>query len=138
MRYLYYTIYLFYKKVIKIEYLGDTSFFYSNLILGFFETIFLFTIFRFYLLYFRNGQYIDYSEWWFFCSLIILYSFNVYYFNNRKNNIIKTISSKSKKNKILIIVMSSIFLFCIILLYLYSSTLIRINNGFYTCDVWAK
>lgn len=130
MQYLYYTIYLFYKKVIKIEYWGDTPFFYCNIVLALFESFFIFSLVNIYYLYSYNGNFIDYSEWWFFGVGMILFLFNTYYFKESKNNIIEGISVKSKKRKNLIIFGSTIVFLVLTWLYFHTGTLIRINNGF--------
>ena len=130
MRYLYYTIYIFYKKIIKIGYWGDEPFFYCNIVLALFQSFLIFSILNFYLLYSYNGEYIDYSEWWFIIIGMFLFLFNSYYFKERKKIIIKDISIKPKKRKILIILSSFFVLSFLIWLFFHTGTLIRLNNDF--------
>jgi len=132
MRYLYYTIYIFYKKIIRIEYWGDNPFFYCNIVLALFESFLIFSLLNLYLLYLYSGTFINYSKWWFFAIGMILFLFNSYYYKSRKSNILKEMSIKSKGRKAIIFI-SSILLFLLITwLFFHTGTLVRMNNGFPT------
>ncbi len=132
MHYLYYTIYIFYKKIIRIEYWGDKPFFYCNIVLALFESFFIFSLLNLYLLYLYGGMFINYSKWWFYAIGMILFLFNSYYYKRRESNILKEMSIKSKENKTIIFICSFLLFLLITWSFFHTGTLVRMNNGFST------
>lgn len=130
MKYLYYTIHLFYKKIVRIEYWGDTPFFYCSIVIAVLQTFILFSCVNLYLLEVSKGEYVGYSPWWFFLFGMGMFLVNRFYFKDKKENIIKEISAKSKIFRNTIVILSIIFILIIIKMYFYTGDLIRTNNGF--------
>ena len=128
MKYLYYTLYLFYKNIIKIEKWGDRPFFYCNIVLALFQTFFLFAIVNICFVLLGDGSKIDYSELWFFIIGMGLFALNRVYFKPREKRIIKELSSKSKTTQTIIVVISVVVMIFVVRAYFYSGDLLRSVN----------
>lgn len=120
---------MFYVKLEKRKILKDSPFFYSILAKSVFETLFLTSIYNFYLYYNFKGDEISYSKAIPMIVVLITFAINYFYFNNKSKYIINHISNKSNsfKNRIKWLCIS--LLICILILFFYSSTLIRLNNS---------
>ncbi len=128
MKYLYFSIYMFYKKIIRIEYWGDKPFFYCSLLISLFEGFLIFILLNYYLLYTSKGNYIGLSKMFSFIVVMLLFFINTKYFKNKEAKIIKELSSKSKKDKIVIFFISFVILAFIVFFYFHTGTLIRDHN----------
>lgn len=128
MKYLYYSLYLFYKKIIKIESWGDKPFWYCTIVLALFQTFLLFAIVNLCLVYFGNGDKIDYSEIWFFGIGMLLFVLNRVYYKPREERLLKKISSKSKTTKNIIVIVSVLVMILIAKTYFFTGDLIRDVN----------
>ncbi len=128
MKYLYFSLYEFYKKIIKIEYWGDTPSHYCNIVLALFETMMLFSVIDYVLLLNYKESQISYSPLIPFSIAMFLFFFNKKYFKNKEAKIIKELSSKSKKDKIVIFFISFVILAFIVFFYFHTGTLIRDHN----------
>ena len=65
-KYLYFTIYYFYDNILKIRNWNDTPTFYANIVLALIQTMIISSCYNYYLIYYSNIDYINYSKWWFF------------------------------------------------------------------------
>lgn len=128
MKHLYYTLYLFYKKVIRIESWGDTPFWYCTIVLALFQIFLLFGIINIYLLNFNNGNKIDYSEFLPFTIGMIFFLINRFYFRPREKKILVDMSSKSKASINITIILSIIVFVLIAKFYFYTGDLVRDFN----------
>jgi len=131
MKYFFYVIYMFYKKVIKIEQWGDTPFFYTNMVLALFQTFILDIIKDFYLLYSMKGEMIltvKYYSLIFFITGMLLYFANRAYFLNKEKKILKEMNNKSFLEKVIINILIVVVLIFIFYHFIHTSILIRENN----------
>ncbi len=128
MKYLYYTLYVFYKKIIKIESWGDKPFWYCTIVLALFPTFFLFAIVNLFLVKLGDGGKIDYSELWPFITGIGLFFLNRAYFKSREERLLKEISSKSKTSRTIIVVISVAVMILALRAYFFTGDLIRNVN----------
>ena len=128
MKYLYFSIYVFYKKVVKIEYWGDTPFHYCNIVLSLFETMLLFSIIDYVILLNYKGTYIAYTPLIPFLGAMIIFFINKKYYRTREKKIIKELSKKDSKTKFLIYFLSLVFLLIVIYIFYLKGSLIRENN----------
>lgn len=130
MKYLYYTIYLFYKRIIKIEKWGIAPIVYCSSIISILQTFILFSLVDFYLLYVQKSNYIDYPVILIPIVGVVFYQINWRFFEKREDLYLKEISSKPKIFRNLTVSLSLIFIFFILKLYFYTGDLVRLNNGF--------
>jgi hypothetical protein len=126
MRFIYYTIYWFYDRVIRVNWY-DTPRFYTNIFLALIYNFVIFSFWKIYLLNTVSGH-IDYSKWWFFSLGILLYFFNRVYFRSKGDFIVKEISRYPKgKRKIIRTVSFTIIILCAFM-YFYTGFLVRNHN----------
>lgn len=130
MKYIFFSIYTFYKNVVRIEYWGDTPFFYCYIVFALLESFILFSVVNYYLLYTRKGEYIDYPVWLFFTVTMVFFFLNRSYFKGKEKKIINGISLKSKNDKNIILLLSFFSIVITIIIYFHTGNLIRSNNGF--------
>ena len=122
---------MFYKKVIKIEQWGDTPLFYTNMVLGLFQSFFINILLKFYLIYTKKGEVIIFFKHYtlvFFAIGMLFYVLNRQYFKNKEQKILNEISKKPILNIFFIYIFVIIVLTTIAYFFLKSSILIRENN----------
>jgi hypothetical protein len=123
MNYLYYSIFTFYTKIIKIQNWGDSPHFYCSGLISVLESMLFFSILDFYLIHNYSFESLKYSKWIPIISTILLFAINHYYFKYRKEELINNISKKTIKKRRLINMISLIIVLSIISLFLYSGGL---------------
>lgn len=131
MKYFFYVIYMFYKKVINIEQWGDTPFFYTNMVLALFQTFIISIVYDYYLLYSKKGEIILTFKHYalvFFIITISLYFGNRAYFLNKEKRILKEINVNSSLKKFIIYLVVITVLLIIAYEFIHISVLIRENN----------
>lgn len=126
MKYLYYSIYWFYERKIKV-YKYDTPHFYSTMLLALITNLFLFTIFKLYLLSTVEKK-IDYSKYLFFVSCLIIYCCFNLYFKKRSQEILKEMLAYSDNKRFIIRLVSLIIIISCIILFFHTGDLIRNHN----------
>lgn len=126
MKYIYYTIYWFYDKIINVSWY-DTPKFYTNLFLALVYNFFVFTLWKFYLLKTVKDS-INYSEWWFFGTGLVFFLFNRIYYDYRGEKIYQSISEYPKRQQLIIRTISFILILIIGSFYFYLGFLVRKHN----------
>lgn len=117
MNYLYYTLYIFYTKIIKIQ-KYDTPHFNISLVLGTLQGIWVFISINIIKLLILKNK-LNYPSWLIF-GLIFLFSIlNWYHYKSINKQLIKTMSSKPKVKKKKIIINSGIVIVVTIILAFY-------------------
>jgi hypothetical protein len=130
MKYLYYSVYIFYTKVVKIESWGESPVFYCSGLISVFESMLIFSILDFYLVKSNTITEINYSKWIPISFTIVLFLINYFYFRKRNDKLIKEINDKSRKSIFFMKLVSSIIIIFIIVLFFYTGDLARVYNGY--------
>ncbi len=126
MKYLYYSIYWFYERKIKV-YKYDTPHFYSTVLLALITNFFIFSIFKLYLLSTVETK-INYSKYLFFVSGLIIYYFFNLYFKEKSQKILKEMLAYSDNKRFVIRLVSLIIIVSCIVLFFHTGDLIRNHN----------
>ena len=126
MKYLYYTLHIFYTKVIKVQNY-DTPHFSISLVLATLESFIVFSIIDLLLLGQLESK-ISYIKWIPISFIAFAFTLNWYYYKPKKKEIIRNISSKPKKTRNVIIILSTLFILLIISFWFYTGYLVRTHN----------
>lgn len=129
MKYLYFSIHMFYKNIIKIDKWGaQSTFHYCNIVLSLFQVMILFSFIDFLLFIKYRGSIIEYHPIIPFLVTMVFFYINKRYYRNREKNILKEMSKKSRFFKNIIFLITAIILMSVILLFFKTGNLIRENN----------
>ncbi len=129
MKYIYYSLYQFYTKIIKVQEYYPPIINIAGLI-AFIQTIIIFVFVDFYIFQSSKSKVISYHPFIPFALAMVLYYFNEKYFEKRESKIIKEINSMSLSVKLF----SHIFTILIIVLLIWG----HFFHGFYEFlwDTW--
>lgn len=122
MRALYYTIYLFYTRIIKEK---EIPFFYCSLVMSILITFNINTIISFYSLISNSGKanLVPSGVYITFNSILLLIS--LIFFYNKRSDIIAFYTQKPKKERIRVVILSSIYVVVSLVLFFWVSYKIR-------------
>ncbi len=124
--YLYYTLYLFYTKIIKLQNFGDDSHFNCSAVLAFLGMISVWTFSNVIMFFGGRDEYdfLSNKYIYIFFSLSLL-GFNYYYLRGRREQLLPIYSKKSKRVKWRIVIISVVIMISLVFLWLYTGYLIR-------------
>jgi membrane protein insertase Oxa1/YidC/SpoIIIJ len=126
MNYLYYTLYVFYTKIIKIQ-KYDTPHFNICLVIGTLESFFFLSFYNLYLLN-TVKENINYPYYLGIVLGVSMFAYNWYYYKTRGKKITKFLGNKPKKTKTKIILIVTPLIILIISFWFYTGHLIRLHN----------
>jgi hypothetical protein len=126
MKYLYYTLYIFYTKVIKIQNY-DTPHFNISLVLGTLQGLWVFILLNTLKLILTSK--LNEASWLIFVLIFLFSILNWYYYKSISKRLIKRINSKTKIKKKSIIINSAVIIIVGIILAFYSIILLAEYGG---------
>tara|TARA_B110000046_G_scaffold86197_1_gene94278 strand:+ start:7933 stop:8322 length:390 start_codon:yes stop_codon:yes gene_type:complete len=126
MKYLYYTLYIFYTKTIKIQNY-DTPHFNISLVLGTLQGLWVFILLNTLKLILTSK--LNEASWLIFVLIFLFSILNWYYYKSISKRLIKRINSKTKIKKKSIIINSAVIIIVGIILAFYSIILLAEYGG---------
>ena len=121
---IYYSIYVFYTKLIKEI---EVPHFYCSILISLLETINIFSLANLYLLNY-NLENINYSFYYPISTTAFLFVVNWFYFKKRKDFILSKYSEKTKLNKLFLMMITILFIAITLFFFFYFGYQIRKLN----------
>ncbi len=125
--YLYYTLHLFYTKIIKVQQY-DSPHWYCAAFIGLLESFYIDGLIK---LYIYNTYSLEEGEEYpvhpiiMFSIWVILFAMMWYYYKDKRENIISILDKRSKKQKTFIILLSVVLIVFSFFVFFYTGSLIR-------------
>lgn len=124
--YLYYTLYLFYTRIIKLQKFGDDSHLNCSAVLAFLGMISVWIVSNI-IMFFGGREEYDFlsNKYIYIVFSLSLIAFNYYYLRERRERLLPIYSKKSRSAKWQIVIISTIIMISLVFLWLYTGYLIR-------------